>query len=194
MARGKYLFMCVLVSLTSLAFAEHTGRTLRLAITQDEGTLTPYTYQTGFPGYELMTLIYDTLYLADADLEPQPWLAEDLSISDDGLTYNLSLKDGLTWQDGEALTSEDVAFTVQYYQDNVLGRFTTSANKVVSTETPDERTVVLTLAAPDATFVLTALADLPILPQHVWTEVADPNTAESPMGSGPYMLGEYRTD
>lgn len=195
MALVKNLFTCLLIVwLSTLAFAEHTGQTLRLAITQDEGTLTPYTYQTGFPGYELMTLIYDTLYLMDADLEPQPWLAEDLTVGDDGLTYTLTLKEGLTWQDGEPLTAEDVAFTVQYYKDNLLGRFTTSANKITAVETPDERTVVLTLAAPDATFVQTALADLPILPEHVWSGVADPNIAESPMGSGPYMLAEYQTD
>lgn len=195
MALGRNLFICLLIVwLSAPAFAGHSGRTLRLAITQDEGTLTPYTYQTGFPGYELMTLIYDTLYLMDADLAPQPWLAEGLTVSDDGLTYTLTLKESLTWQDGEALTAEDVTFTVQYYKDNLLGRFTTSANKITAVETLDERTVELTLEAPDATFVQTALADLPILPEHVWSEVADPNTAESPMGSGPYMLAEYQTD
>lgn len=195
MARGVKLLTCLLlIGLSALASAGHTGRTLRLAVTQDEGTLTPYTYQTGFPGYELMTLIYDTLYLMDADLAPQPWLAEGLTISDDGLSYTLTLKEGLAWQDGETLTASDVAFTLQYYKDNLLGRFTTSANKVAATETPDDRTVVMTLAAPDATFIQTALADLPILPEHVWSEETDPNTADSPMGSGPYLLAEYRTD
>ena len=197
MARGKRLFTSLVgVSLLAVAFAGHTGRTLRLAVTQDEGTLTPYTYQTGFPGYELMTLIYDTLYLMDADLEPQPWLAEGLTLSDDGLTYTVALKEGLGWQDGEALTAADVAFTVRYYQDNLLGRFTTSANKIAAVATPDDRTVVLTLAAPDATFTQTALADLPVLPEHIWREVADPNTApaEVAIGSGPYRLAEYRTD
>ncbi len=197
MTRGTKLFTCLLmVWLSAQAFAGHTGRTLRLAITQDEGTLTPYTYQTGFPGYELMTLIYDTLYLMDADLTPQPWLAKGLTISDDGLNYTVTLKEGLVWQDGEALTAADVAYTVQYYKDNLLGRFTTSANKITAVATPDEQTVVLTLAAPDATFTQTGLADLPILPQHIWSDVGDPNTAptEAVVGSGPYRLAEYRTD
>lgn len=197
MSRGTRLFTCLLgVGLSALVFANHTGRTLRLAITQDEGTLTPYTYQTGFPGYELMTLIYDTLYLMDADLAPQPWLAQDMTVSDDGLSYSLTLKEGLAWHDGEALTASDVAFTVQYYKDNLLGRFSTSADKIAEVVTPDDRTVVLTLAAPDATFTQTALADLPILPEHVWSDVGDPNTAptEAAVGSGPYTLAEYRTD
>lgn len=184
----------ITLALVTVGFAEHTDRTLRMAITQDEGTLTPYTYQTGYPGYELMTLIYDTLFLADADLTPQPWLAESLDISEDGLQYSVTLKSDLVWQDGEALTADDVAFTYQYYQDNLRGRFSTSANKVASIETPDDRTVVLTLAAPDATFVQTGLADLPIMPRHIWEDVADPATMDSAMGSGPYQLAEYQTD
>ena len=86
MQYGKRLFLTLFSLVISFGFANHTGLTLRMAITQDEGTLTPYTYQTGYPGYEIMTLIYDTLFLMDADLTPQPWLAEGVEIGDDGLT------------------------------------------------------------------------------------------------------------
>ena len=189
-----FLATSILLAALSLAFADHTGRTLRMAITQDEGTLTPYSYQTGYPGYELMTLIYDTLYLMDAELEPQPWLAAGTELSDDGLVYTVTLKDDLAWHDGEPLTAEDVAFTVGYFQDNLLGRFTTAAQKVTEVEAIDERTVQLTLGAPDATFLPNSLTDIPILPQHVWSEVTEPNTVETPVGSGPYMLVEYRAD
>ena len=182
------------LALFAAAFAEHSGRSLRLAITQDEGTLNPFTYQTGYPGYELMTLIFDTLYLNDENVTPQPWLAEGVEIAEDGLTYTISLKPDLVWQDGERLTAEDVAFTIGYFQENLLGRFSTSANKVASAEAPDDLTVVLTLEAPDATFVQTALADIPILPEHVWSEIDDPQSAEEAMGSGPYVLVEYQPD
>lgn len=191
-----FRFMAIVLTAvtTSLSFASHTGKTLRMAITQDEGTLTPYTYQTGYPGYELMTLVYDTLYLMDESLSPQPWLAEATEVSEDGLTYTVTLKENLNWQDGEALTSEDVAFTLQYFKDNLLGRFTTAATKVAETATPDARTIVLTLTAPDATFLPNAMTDIPILPEHLWSDVTEPKTVAEPVGSGPYMLAEYRTD
>lgn len=182
------------LALVTTALADHTGRVIRIAITQDEGSLTPYGYQTGYPGYELMTLLYDTLYLNDAELVPQPWLAEGLEVSEDGLTYTITLKEGINWHDGEPLTSRDVAFTIGYYQQYLLGRFTTSAKKVAEVESPDDRTVVLTLAVPDATFVQTGLADVPILPEHVWSPVTDPDTVMEAMGSGPYMLAEYQPD
>lgn len=191
----RKVFVCLtLLLLATPVLAGHSGTTLRLAITQDEGTLTPYSYQTGYPGYELMTLIYDTLFLMDESLTPQPWLAESVEVSEDGLTYTVTLKEGVAWQDGEVLTADDVAFTIQYFKDNLLGRFTTNSNKVASAEVTDERTAVLTLAAPDATFTQTALADIPILPEHLWADVTEPDTVAEPVGSGPYMLEEYRAD
>ncbi|HEY6103513.1 MAG TPA: hypothetical protein VI007_09855, partial [bacterium] len=50
---------------------------VRLAITRDEGWLNPYTYQTGFPGWNIMTLVYDTLFYPDENNEPIPWLVRD---------------------------------------------------------------------------------------------------------------------
>ncbi|CAN5753327.1 ABC transporter substrate-binding protein [soil metagenome] len=185
------VLLALALALSSIGFA---AGTLRMAITQDEGTLTPYTYMTGYPGYELMTLIYDQLFLLDEDLAPQPWLAESLTIADDDLAYTLTLREGLAWHDGEPLTADDVAFSIGYYQTHILGRFTTSANKVANVEVRDPRTVVLTLSAPDATFVQTGLADLPMLPQHVWADVEEPRQMAESMGSGPYMVAEYRAD
>ena len=69
---ARALVVALIVAWSGIVLAQSP---LRMAITQDEGTLTPYTYQTGYPGYELMTLIYDQLFLMDVDLVPQPWLA-----------------------------------------------------------------------------------------------------------------------
>lgn len=184
-------FLAIGLGLATIAGAQ----TLRMAITVDEGTLTPYTYQTGYPGYELMTLIYDQLFLLDTELIPQPWLAESLEISDD-VAYAITLRDGVRWHDGNPLTADDVAFSIGYYQTHILGRFTTTANKVTEIEVLDELNVVLTLGAPDATFLQTGLADLPILPRHLWEGVEEPRqaTAADAIGSGPYLLIEYVAD
>ncbi len=191
---SKLLLSLAALALLSLALASHSGKTLRMAILQDEGTLTPYTYQTGYPGYELLTMVYDTLYQLDENLIPQPWLAQGAETSADGLTYTITLKPDLKWADGEALTASDVAFTIKYFQDNLHGRFSTPANKVAAVETPDEQTVVITLKAPDATFIQNGLADVPIIPEHVWADVTDPNSMVVSIGSGPYQITEYRTD
>ena len=187
---ARALVAAMLVAWTGFVLAQTP---LRMAITQDEGTLTPYTYQTGYPGYELMTLIYDQLFLMDVDLVPQPWLAASLDVADE-VTYRLELREGVLWHDGTPFTAEDVAFSVGYYQTHPLGRFTTSANKVAEVEVTGPLAVTLTLGAPDATFVQTGLADLPMLPKHVWEGVEEPRTMATAMGTGPYRLVEYVTD
>ena len=166
---------------------------LRLAITGDEGTLTPYTYVTGYPGYELMTLIYDQLFLMDEALVPRPWLAAGLEVVDD-VAYVLTLREGVRWHDGEPFTADDVAFTIGYYQTHPLGRFTTSANRVIDVQVDGESSITLTLAGPDATFVEAALADLPMLPRHLWQDVDEPRTMAVAIGTGPYRLVEARSE
>jgi peptide/nickel transport system substrate-binding protein len=165
-----------------------------MAIPADERTLTPYTYNTGFPGYNILSMIYDTLMLIDADGVPQPWLAESVEVSDDGLTWTFTLREGIRWQDGEPLTSADVQFTYEYFQQNAHGRFTPEASVVSSISAPDERTVVMTLDAPNPIFDSRTLADVPILPKHIWEGVEDPNAFDNALGSGPYKLVKYVPD
>lgn len=185
--------MLPLLAALALGAALAQDTPLRIAITQDEGLLTPYTYQTGYPGYELMTLIYEQLFALDEQRVPQPWLAASLEVRDD-VAYHLTLREGVRWQDGATFDAHDVAFSIAYYQANPMGRFTSSANKVVSVETVSDLEVVLTLGAPDAGFVETGLADLPMLPRHVYQDLDDPRTVTEAMGTGPYRLVEARTE
>jgi peptide/nickel transport system substrate-binding protein len=194
MNRSSLRFLPLLVALLWIGSAEaQVDRPLRLAITGDEGTLTPYTYVTGYPGYELMTLIYDQLFLMDEELVPRPWLAVGLEIVDD-VVYVLELREGVRWHDGEPFTADDVAFTIAYYQTHPMGRFTSSANRVIDVQVEGVSSVTLMLDGPDATFVEAVLADLPILPRHLWQGVEEPRaiarsgracrTATEPAGTG----------
>ncbi|WP_108664128.1 ABC transporter substrate-binding protein [Euzebya rosea] len=170
---------------------------MRAAITGDEGTLTPYTYVTGFPGWNLLMLQYDSLMQIDVDGVPQPWLAETVDVSDDGLTYDLTLVEGVTWHDGEPFTSDDVVFTVDYFLANAAGRFSRNLGAVTEATADGDLGVTLTLEAPSPSFPLSTLSDVPILPEHIWSTVEDPETHqfEGPnIGTGPYTLEEYQAD
>jgi len=171
---------------------------VRMGIVGDESTLNPYTYVTGFPGWNLLMLQYDSLMAIDEQGQPQPWLATAVDVSADGATYTLTLADDVTFNDGTPLTSADVAFTVTYFQANTQSRFTRALRGVESVETPDATTVVLKLAGPNPSFPLRTLADVPILPKHVWEAVTNPaeHTFDSVtnVGSGPYKLVEYNSD
>ncbi len=59
-------------------------------------------------------VLFDRLLTCDGSLVPtRGVMAEDYNLSDDGLTFTVTLKDGLTWHDGSALTVDDVRFSVE---------------------------------------------------------------------------------
>ncbi len=171
---------------------------LAVAIVGDESTLTPYTYVTGYPGWNLLTLQYDTLYQVDLDGVPQPWLATAATVSEDGLSVTLPLRDDVSWHDGEPFTAEDVKFTIDYFKEYPQSRFSRDLRPVESVAVTGEFEVVLQLSAPSPSLELGTLADVPILPAHIWAEVTDPDehTFESGtnIGTGPYRLAEYQPD
>ncbi|MCC7165528.1 MAG: ABC transporter substrate-binding protein [Anaerolineae bacterium] len=167
---------------------------LRMAILTDERILQPYAYVTGYPGWNMLGLVYDSLFVLDANNTPKPWLATGDQVSADGLTHTITLRDGVKWQDGQPFTSADVKFAFEYYQKNTHSRWTPPVKNITSIETPDDKTVVITLPAPDPSFERRLLADVPIIPQHVWKDVTEPKTFENNIGTGPFKLAEHKLD
>lgn len=171
---------------------------LAVAIVGDESTLTPYSYVTGYPGWNLLTLQYDTLYQIDLNGIPQPWLATSADVSDDGVSVTLTLRDGVTWHDGEPFTAADVKFTVDYFKEHPQGRFSRDLRPVDSVEVTDDGQVIFQLTAPTPSFELGTLADVPIMPMHIWADVDNPDEhifeSGTNIGTGPYKLVEYQPD
>lgn len=168
---------------------------VRLAITRDEGFLNPYTYQTGYPGWNIMTLVYDPLFYPDENNEPIPWLVRDTNVSQDGRTWTLTLRPNLRWHDGRPLTAEDVKFTFEYAAKVSHSRWTPTTRNLEGVEATTPQTVVFRLKQPDAGFRLRTLADVPILPKHIWesvTTIAEARRFSNTVGSGPYRVEEVR--
>ena len=57
-------------------------------------------------------MVFDTLLGMNEEFQPQPQMA-DWEISDDGLVYTFTLRDGLTWHDGEAVTAADCVASLE---------------------------------------------------------------------------------
>ena len=167
---------------------------VRMAILADEGTLQPYTYVTGYPGWNMLSLVYDALFIMDADNTPKPWLAKEDKISADGKVHTLTLRSDAKWHDGKALTSADVKFSYEFYKKNTHSRWTPPVRNITSIETPNDTTVVITLPAANPSFAIQPLADVPIIPKHVWESATDPKKFETNVGSGPYRLAEYKAE
>jgi peptide/nickel transport system substrate-binding protein len=140
---------------------------------------------------DLTSLIYSGLLRPDADGNMLPDLAEGYTISEDKLTYTVTLKEGLTFHDGEPLTAEDVVYTVALVQDQELNSVKKIEWEGVFVSQKDERTVVFTLKKPYPRFL--HILSLGILPKHIWknlpieaVQLSDYNLF--PIGSGPYKI------
>lgn len=176
------------------AAAQTQPVSLRVAIAADEGILQPYAYITGYPGWNMLSLLYDALYVFDLDNLPKPWLAKEAKASADGKTWTITLREGVKWHDGQPFSSADVKFAYEYYKANTHSRWTGPVRNFTSIETPNATTVVISLPNPDPQFAFRVLADLPIIPKHLWEGKTDPKTFATNVGTGAYKLAEHQTD
>ena len=173
------------------------GGALKLVLSTNDGSTKDDRVPTPWLNHNMATnLMWRCLLMADSSLtKTEPDLAEKVEISEDGLTYTITLKDGLKWSDGEALTADDVLWSI----DGVLAA--TNKNSIYSaafgkiTEKSAEGNVItLKLDAPYAS-MLDILAQFSILPKHC-LESADPATIDTadfwknPVTSGYYMMDQ----
>ena len=174
---------------------------LRIGVSQPIDSLNPFVassdyssiaYQYGYP--------FLTIY--DADLKIVPYFATDWSSSDDGAVWTFHTRKDAKWSDGNPLTAKDAAFTfdmILKYKDSTTGKFAGWISHLKSAEATDDNTVVLTYDGP-AGDVPVKMQSVPILPAHIWSEVAGEDGSEidsfenaAPwVSGGPFILSGYK--
>ncbi len=175
--------------------AHHPSKnTFIVVINDDMRTVNPLREESIYEDY-IWNSVYDTLVMLNDDYVPIPWLAYNWTVSEDGKTWTFHLVNNATFHDGEPLTASDVAFTLNYLKDNKVPTFISTWRYIQDVKVIDDYTVQVTLNQTYAWF-LYYLADLPILPEHIWSGLTW-NASEPPLiGSGPFMwskrvTGEY---
>lgn len=166
------------------------GEPLTIALTNDESRLTPFNYRFGM-GLQMLYFVYDTVMYTDAQNQPQPLMAEEVIVSDDATTFDITLRSGLAWHDGEPLTAEDVRFTFEYFPETTAS-IGAALSTIESITVNDPASLTIQLTDPGPTFPLRALSTIPILPRHIWEPVppADVEGFTTMVGSGAYRLIE----
>lgn len=169
---------------------------LRLPGGTDWGYPQPFTYSRG-PGYVNVHFIFDSLLWKDSTGKVIPWLASRWRRSPNGFEYVFRIRPNARWQDGQPVTSADVAFTYNYILTGPGSRAPGIGGRptmIAGIATPDPHTVVFKLNQRFAPFPVTVAGSIPIIPQHIWQNVTDPTKFTGPqsvIGSGPYTLGGY---
>ncbi|MDG9718052.1 ABC transporter substrate-binding protein [Streptomyces sp. DH24] len=128
--------------------------------------------------------------------EPQPEAAEECSFTGtETKVYRCTLKDGLKFSNGAALTSKDVKFSfdrmLKINDDAGPAIMFPTLDKV---ETPDEKTVVFKLNTPDATFPSKIASGAGSIVDHRQYEAGRLREDGRAVGSGPYKLESFNDD
>jgi peptide/nickel transport system substrate-binding protein len=129
-------------------------------------------------------LFQASLLKLDTDLNIVGDLATEWALSDDRLTWTLSLRDDAKFSDGTALTAEDVAFTYNMARD--AGGLADLSNLKEARAT-GPLTVELELKTPKITFIR-RLTTMGIVPKASYGE----GYARAPIGAGPFKMVEWR--
>lgn len=180
-----------------------TPRTVRVAIKGFENNITPFTVGFGaLPATnDIQHLVYDALFWSQVKDDPEPWLAESAESTDGGSTWDVRLRDDVTWHDGTPFTAADVAFSFDYYkaQPGASGRYAHHVSDVPAydrSEIVDDHRLTMHFSQPAPQFEIMPGGDLPIIAKHVYEGVDQPaaRTTELPVGTGPFELVEIVPD
>ena len=132
--------------------------------------------------------VYEGLVGMSEDLEITPALASEWQVSDDGLTYTFTVRDGVTFHDGTPMTIADVVGSLE--SASADGSLNPDAKRMTAVDTIEaaaDNTVVITLSKRDINFLdtLTTAAGF-ITPQG-----ADTDLATTANGTGPYTVEQW---
>ena len=141
-------------------------------------------------GYK--NVIYEPLVMTNI-VQPAatgtPWLATAWKWSGNYTTLVLTIRNGVTWSDGQPLTAADVAYTFNLLKANAsLNQFAIKFGSIASSG----NTVTLKFASSQYVYQTDILNQF-IVPQHIWSKFSNPatNANTNPVGSGPYTLSTF---
>lgn len=161
--------------------------------------------------FDFSKLIYESLFSIDPFTGlPRPCIARDYKIMDDGFTIIINLNQSKRFSDGTPLTAKDVLFSFQeiYLNPEVNSKKPDSLkirNRIIQIKMIDTYTLKIALPVPFRP-VLSTLAEFPIFPKHILGPIMEQkgigwfnskfgsvnSNLEEMVGSGPYMIDEYK--
>ncbi|WCM89934.1 ABC transporter substrate-binding protein [Acidovorax sp. NCPPB 3576] len=142
--------------------------------------------QSNQTDYSRGTMLYNGLFVLDGSLTPQPALAES-SATQDAKTWVFTLRKGVTFHDGKALSPADVVFSILRHKDPATAsKAKVLADQIETVKASGPNEVTIELSAPNA--------DLPVILGTFHFHIVKEGTTDfnAGIGTGPYKLKEFK--
>jgi len=135
-------------------------------------------------------MVYDTLFATDANFEVQPQMASGYTVTDDGKVYTITLRDGLKWHDGTAVTAADcIASIARWGKRDGMGQ--QLMDNVAKMEAIDAKSFKIVLSKPWS-MVIAALgkmsSNVPFMMPKRLAETDPFKQVPEIIGSGPFKF------
>ena len=158
-------------------------------------------YIAGDAPSRVTEVVWDRLMRIGPDGLATPWAAESAEWEDE-VSMVVTLREGMTWHDGEPVTADDVVFSFTAPAGEEAPMYKPFVSRIANIEKLDDLSVRFTLSEPWAAFEVASLSKLNLIPQHVWEPIleglaASEENAESiqeevPIGSGPFKFVAWK--
>ena len=158
---------------------EHVSDEITVGIAQDlDNSLDPYR-STAAGTREVMFNVFEGLVKPDSDGNFVEAVASKVEISEDGLTYSFTLRDGVVFHNGAPCTTDDVLYSFETCAATSVYSNVVGALSAIVESTVEGNVVSFTLAEPNSDF-LSMVSSVYILPKD-YTE-----QETKPVGTGPF--------
>lgn len=187
--------LVILVAVLTLALVPNLAQDesrITIALGTDAASLDPQLQNDAFTT-SILSNIFDTLIYRNLDNELEPGLATEWSLVDD-TTWEVKLREGITFHNGEAFNAEDVKFTLERPLDPDLGSPLTSRFSVMeSVDIIDDFTVHINTVSPYP-LLPARLSEWFIIPNEYFAANEPEVLSEQPVGTGAYIFVEWVKD
>jgi ABC-type transport system substrate-binding protein len=166
------------------------GGRLNYGLNGETNSFSPATGQWSASGWLVASAIFDPLVYYDMDMNIHPFLAESIDHNDDFTVWTIKLREGVKFQNGEALTADVVKQNFEAQKASPL--LAAVLAPILDIKATDELTVELTMANSWAHFPHTLMGQ----PGYMMAPamMADPEGGNHPIGTGPFKLEEWVRD
>lgn len=190
--RKAAFVLLALSTLLGTALSQSRDETAVVAVSIDASSMNPW-LSTNITDKNVVSHLFDTLLARDLDMTIQPNVATSWQALDD-TTWEFTLRDDVEFTNGQPLTAEDVAYTVEHFRDPELNAPSIAQfAPIASVEAVDATTVRFTTSEPFPALPA-VLTEFWIVPEGYTTEVGGQGLGQDPVGSGPYLLEEWVRD